>query len=354
MPDLKIIILLFLIFLLAFALLYEKTALKELFGITLIVESSCLGGSVHKIEAPMTASKSIFFVGDIMLDRGVEMRMKKHGFVYPFEKISSFLNDGDIVFGNLEGPIVKNPTHFPDASLKFAFSLDAIQGLSYAGFNVLSLANNHTSNMGTEGLIQTRKFLEEAGIKAVGDPVLCEKSFLTEDQDIIFLAFNKTFSFNCSDKEIASVVEETSRAYPEKPLIISFHWGEEYQNTSSSAQKKLAHLVIDAGADLIIGHHPHIVQEIEEYGGKMIFYSLGNFIFDQDFSAETRQGLVVKLKIESNTLVYELFPVQINSSQPLLMGNEESGEFLRSLAERSDYRLEIGIKNGRIEKIWQQ
>ena len=133
---------------------------------------------------------------------------------------------------------------------------------------------------------------------------------------------------------------------------MSFHWGAEYQDVSSIVQKKLAHLVIDAGADLVIGHHPHVVQEIEEYGAGMIFYSLGNFIFDQDFSLETQQGLIVKLEVVSDKLIYQLFPVQIDASQPRLMNDEEKDKFLKNLSKRSDNKLEIEIKNGRIEKIY--
>jgi len=356
MHKLKILVLIFLPLVLfsVFLFLYKKGALQKLLGAIFIIENQRPGKVVMQAETPSIAntSKSIFFVGDMMLDRGVEARMKKYGFTYPFEKIAPFLNNGDIVFGNLEGTIVKDPPHFPDGSLRFAFSPDVLEVLSFAGFNILSLANNHTDNMYADGLAQTRSFLKNTGIKAVGDPALCEEHSLEEEQDIVFLAFNKTFPFNCSDEKIAQIVEEADGLYSEQLLIVSFHWGAEYQNVSSSVQKKLAHLVIDSGADLIIGHHPHVVQEIEEYGGGMIFYSLGNFIFDQDFSLETQQGLIVKLEVVSDKLIYEIFPVQIDASQPRLMNDEEKDKFLENLSKRSDNKLEIEIKSGRIEKIY--
>jgi len=358
MRRLKILVLIFLplALLSAFFFLESRGAFREFLGTIFIIENQRSDKVVMQAQAEtpsiVNASKSIFFVGDMMLDRGVEARMKKYGFGYPFEKIAPFLSNGDIVFGNLEGPIVKDPPYFPDASLMFAFSPDVLQPLLFAGFNVLSLGNNHTDNMYADGLVQTRSFLKEAGIKAVGDPASCYEHSLIEEQDIIFLAFNKTFPSNCSDEKIAQIVQEADVLHSEQLLIISFHWGAEYQNVSSSAQKELAHLVIDSGADLVVGHHPHVVQEVEEYGAGIIFYSLGNFIFDQDFSLETRQGLVVKLEISSDELVYELFPVQIDASQPRLMEEEEKSVFLENLSKRSDNKLEIEIKDGKIERIY--
>ncbi|MCJ7788674.1 MAG: CapA family protein, partial [Candidatus Atribacteria bacterium] len=132
-------------------------------------------------------------------------------------------------------------------------------------------------------------------------------------------------------------------------LIISLHWGEEYQLTNSLAQQKLAHQIIEAGADLIIGHHPHVVQNIEKYQGKLIFYSLGNFIFDQYFFLETQQGLAVGLEVYPDKLIFRLFPLQINLGQPVLMKQSQSSEFLIKLAERSDRKLVDAIKSGIIQ-----
>jgi len=119
-------------------------------------------------------------------------------------------------------------------------------------------------------------------------------------------------------------------------LIISIHWGEEYK-------------IIEAGADLMIGHHPHVVQNIEKYQGKLIFYSLGNFIFDQYFSPDTQQGLAVGLEIYPDRLVCQLFPIQINLSQPVLMEWDTASEFLIQLANCSDVNLVDEIESGIIK-----
>src|SRR4030042_3409755 len=200
----------------------------------------------------------IILLGDIMLDRKVETLMKKNGFSYPFEKINQFLNSVDFVFGNLEGPIVEKPTNFSDASLKFAFDTRVLAELKSAYFEVFSLANNHTLNMGQPGLAETKKLLEESDIDWVGEPWECSLK-LSNKENVVFLAFNKTFS-GCSDEKILEIVKLTESSAPEKFLIVSMHWGNEYNLKSSSIQRDLAHKIIDVGGDLIVGHHPHVVQ----------------------------------------------------------------------------------------------
>ena len=151
------------------------------------------------------------------------------------------------------------------------------------------------------------------------------------------------------EEEIIKAIKTVKSLNPDNFLIISLHWGEEYKLINSSAQQKFAHQVIEAGADLIIGHHPHVVQNIEKYQGKLIFYSLGNFIFDQYFSPDTQQGLAVGLEIYPKNLVYRLFPLQINLSQPVLMEQNKASEFLIQLAKRSDDKLVDEIKDGIIK-----
>jgi poly-gamma-glutamate synthesis protein (capsule biosynthesis protein) len=301
------------------------------------------------LENDFLEPKTIIFVGDIMLDRAVERLMKKNSFLYPFEKISQFLKETDFVFGNLEGPIVKNPPNFSDDSLQFAFYPEAIEGLKFANFNLLSLANNHTLNMGKSGLKQTREFLKNENINFVGDPLKCSDEFLFQKDKITFLAFNKTFTSNCPDEEVIETIKSVKKQNPENFLIVSIHWGNEYQIKSSAFQQKLARKIIDAGADLIIGHHPHVVQEIEIYNNKLIFYSLGNFVFDQYFSEQTQQGLAVRLEINEKKLVFRLFSIQSKLSQPFLMEQKQAEKFLEKLSERSSYDLIEEIKKGVIE-----
>ncbi len=294
------------------------------------------------------SAKTILFVGDIMLDRYVEYLMKKNSPAYPFQKISQFLKGIDVVFGNLEGPIMKNPAVLSDDSMKFNFSALAVQTLSAGHFNLLGLANNHLEDGGKTGLDETREFLEKDGLDFVGDPLKCTPDFAFQNDDLTILAFNLTY-FLCGDKEIVQAIKSAKSLNPGKFLIVSLHWGEEYQTRSSDWQQNSAHQMIDAGADLIVGHHPHVVQNLESYKGKLIFYSLGNFVFDQYFSGETQQGLAVGLEIYPQKLVFRLFPVQSRLSQPFLMKFQDRKVFLEELAGRSGAELAGQIKDGIIE-----
>ncbi|MEA2022267.1 MAG: AmmeMemoRadiSam system protein B, partial [Candidatus Caldatribacteriota bacterium] len=283
--------------------------------------------------------KTILFVGDIMLDRGVENSINRNSIYYPFQKANQFLRGIDIVFGNLEGPIVNNPPEFPANSLKFAFNPEVIKGASWCNFNLFCLANNHTLDMGKECLEGTKEWLKKYGINSVGDSLSGSSDNLNSSffrDNITFLAFNRIFPFMAKEEEIIKTIKMVKSSKPDNFLIVSLHWGEEYKLNNSSAQQKLAHQIIEAGADLIIGHHPHVVQNIEKYQEKLIFYSLGNFIFDQYFSPDTQQGLAMGLEIYPDRLVCRLFPLQINLSQPVLMEKNKTNEFLIQLAKRSD------------------
>lgn len=293
---------------------------------------------------------SVLFTGDMMLDRGVEYQIEKHGdWFYPFSEIKLLLNQADMVIGNLEGPIVSQPPQFSDHSLRFAFSPNITQSLALANFQLLSLANNHTNNMGEEGWQETKDYLQQAGIDSIGHPVKCDQSASMAKGPFIFLAFNKTFPVNCSDEKIVQRVKEIRQDHPDKFLVVIFHWGHEYHLNSSTAQQSLAHETVKAGADLILGSHPHVVQEIEEYQGHLIFYSLGNFIFDQYFSQETQEGLVVGLKLYPQKVIYQLFVTQGNLSQPSVMLGQDRENFLDNLAQRSASSLSPNIKEGKIE-----
>jgi len=311
-----------------------------------------------KIEKTFNpGAKTVLLVGDVMLDRGVEYLVKQNSIYYPFHNISHFLRGIDIVFGNLEGPVVENPPQFPDDSLKFAFTPEVIKGASWSHFNLFSLSNNHTPDMGKEGLEETKEWLKKYGINFVGDPLSGSSDNLNSSfyrDDITFLAFNQIFPFMDKEEEIIKTIKMVKSSNPDNFLIVSMHWGEEYKLINSPAQQSLAHRIIEAGADLIIGHHPHVVQNIEKYQGKLIFYSLGNFIFDQYFSPETQEGLAVGLEIYPDRLACRLFPLQINLSQPVLMQQNKTSEFLIQLANRSDNRLEDEIKSGiiKIERWW--
>jgi len=263
---------------------------------------------------------TILFTGDIMLDRGVKMMTEKHGegdYTFPFLNISKKLQSADILFGNLESMISDKGR---DMGSLYSFRADpgALDGLVFAGFDVVSLANNHTFDYGREAFEDTMERLEEAGISYTGAGFDKEEAhsptilLLDEDTRVGFLGYTEflypharatketsgttTFSKENMEEDINTAKEETDF------LVVTFHYGDEYQKKPNERQKLLSRKAIDYGADIVIGHHPHVTQPVEEYEGKYIAYSLGNFIFDQYFSEETMRGFMLEVELTENEI----------------------------------------------------
>jgi poly-gamma-glutamate synthesis protein (capsule biosynthesis protein) len=251
----------------------------------------------------------LLFVGDIMMARYVEKRIKKLNkeYIYPFEKILNYLKTFDYVIANLEGPISDKGVKV-GSKYSFRMKPEVAEALSKANINIVNLANNHIFDYGKVAFEDTLKNLEKNNIKYFGnsyEPLIIEK----EGAKIGFLGFSdflKHLEVRENKTGIATIndnLSEIIKKAKEKVdiLIISFHWGEEYKKIANERQRKIAKIAIDSGADLVIGHHPHIIQNIEKYKDKFIFYSLGNFIFDQNFSKETMIGGGVEVYIMTQT-----------------------------------------------------
>jgi poly-gamma-glutamate synthesis protein (capsule biosynthesis protein) len=306
-------------------------------------------GSSNKIQE----TTSVLFVGDIMMGRNVELLMDQKGDQYPFEYISSLFSSVDAVIANLEGPIIKDHTRTPLQSLMFNFDSGTPQLLKSHNVQVVSLANNHTYDYGKAGYDETTTFLADAGITAVGHPFAFGQEFVVRkqigSQNMVFVAFNITNPHFRFDKALAFV--KTIQKNPDEKLMAMVHGGDEYQLISNPIQKSFYQGLIDSGADLVIAHHPHVVEEIEQYHGKIIFYSLGNFIFDQYFSKQTQQGLTVRATFTSGTTTLELIPLKSILSQPMLMNEKEKATFLQSLADRSSKNIQSAIRTGTLEVL---
>ncbi len=293
-------------------------------------------------ENILSPKVSLLFVGDIMLDRGVEVLLEREGFSWPFLKISDFLKKRDFVVANLEGALLFDPPVFGPRSLSFAFSYENLFSLEDAGFTHFSLSNNHTLNAGQSGLEETKENLREGGFSFFGDPLNRESEVIFEDEFVIF-GFNWTFPDYRREDFLLENVRDLSQKHSEKLLVVYIHWGEEYELKSAKSQRELARKMIDEGADLVVGSHPHVVQEIEVYKDRAVFYSLGNFVFDQYFSEDVQKGLIVEPVLFPERIEFNLYPVGSKKSQPFLMQGEEKEKFLEELASRSseDYREEI-------------
>lgn len=274
---------------------------------------------------------TLILVGDIMLDRGVEYMIKKEGkgdFKFPFLKIANFLKEADILFGNLEGPISAKGEK-AGSIYSFRNDPEAIEGLVFAGFNILSVAANHLFDYGREAMEDTFSRLKNAGINYVGGGFNEMEAFsprieIIDSTKIAFLAFTNLGSeywvakgerSGISWLEKERMEKEIKKAKEQADLVItSFHYGEEYYLEPTEFQVLISRAAIEAGADLVIGHHPHVVQKIEKYQEGYIAYSLGNFVFDQGFSKETMKGLILKVLIKNNELE-EVIPIEIKINE---------------------------------------
>lgn len=284
----------------------------------------CKGEKVLKDD-----SYTFMIGGDMMFDRNIEYHFQYEKLVDVMKNFGNRVFAGtDLSLTNLEGPI--SPTVLvPETnhSLVFNFQPNTVDVLNWLGINAVSLANNHTLNNGAKGLANTKKVLLDSGIAYVGqDAVFNDESIKTfENGGSIKLSVITLDSLNTTD-DITGKIKSLKKAG--NLVLIYPHWGTEYEEIHSRSQEVLAHSWIDAGADFVFGGHPHVIQDAEIYKGRPIFYSMGNLLFDQDFSPETERGLVVAVKISKEGTELVLLPTISKKYQPELMVGSEKTAFL--------------------------
>lgn len=303
---------------------------------------------------------SLIATGDIMLGREVDARMDRNGRDYPFLETKDVLSTADIAFGNFEAPFSESDSNHDSGSMNLTSEVDSVEGLKTAGFDILNLASNHFDNGGQAGELLTMQVLRDNGIAYTGageNYAAAHKAAIIKvgKIDIAFLGYNDRDVASASSFATDSRPGTAAMDIPEMQtdinntkaiadyLIVSMHSGTEYTPNPNSRQIEFAHAAIDAGADLILGHHPHVVQATEKYKDKNIFYSLGNFVFDQPWSTETQQGIMVKFNFTNAKLIdYELMPMRIKDwCQPyILPAGEEYDTIINRINQASEKLLE--------------
>lgn len=292
------------------------------------------------------SSVKVINFGDVMFDRGVRNIIENRG-RDPFEYIKKdldLLKKSDVFIVNLEGPIVQMDRALcQQKAYNFQFAPNTPEILKSIGVNMVTLANNHSYDCLKTGFESTKNFLQKAGIDYIGDTVL-EKSYLVKEIN------GKTVAFVGIDETVQIIPLSNFYSLVKKLksendfVVVNIHWGKEYQLVNNDNQKAIAHKLIDAGADVIFGHHPHVVQNMEVYKGKAIFYSLGNFVFDQNFG-DTTVGLGVKVEFKEEETLFELFPFNIKVFAPDLMKGQEREDFCdKFLSNISNKDCGFGIK----------
>lgn len=309
----------------------------------------------NKKAANNSQEINIIAVGDIIMSRTVGIKITESGDnALPFRKVADILSAGDITFGNVEAPFLDQGELIREG-LTFKAEPGFIEGLTLSGFDIVSLANNHSKNFGSNGLIYTFNHLASNKIKYCGAGNNYQEAHqpaILELKGIKFAFLAHTYSdgldfethLNKDEPDVAfwdlpQAIEDIKAAKKQADVVISYmHAGQEYVAKPIPDQVEFAHAVIDAGADLVLGSHPHWVQTTEKYKDKYIIYSMGNFVFDQEWSQETKEGVIVKLKFDNQKFsLAEFIPVIIeNFNQPRLANEKEKEKILKQMELKSN------------------
>lgn len=306
-------------------------------------------------------------VGDIMLGGTAAPEMRRYGYDYPFDLTRDILKQAQIVFGNLEGPLTDAGTAGTAKQYIFRSPPDKVApALARAGFNIVSLANNHTLDYGPEGLEHTRAALDQAGIRHAGAgrnatearaPVYMAcvpargsgMSAAAYSTTVAFLAYSLTFpeefwagpnkpgtAFGHERHVRADVAQARQTA---DIVVVSFHWGQEGKTELRDYQVQLAHAAIDAGASAVLGHHPHVLQGVERYKDGVILYSLGNFAFGSFSNTATRSAIAQLTFRDRQWRELRMIPLNVKNAevvfQPKPLVGPDAAEVVEHMQQMS-------------------
>lgn len=300
-------------------------------------------------------SWSLLALGDIMLseNRNAGRAMAKHGSQYPFAHMASITRKATLTVANLECPISTTGWPLPGKGITFRAKPQALEALTYAGIDLVSLANNHILDYNEDALLETIAFLKEQKIGSVGAGKNWQEAtaplwrtvagqkvafFAATEMADLFFSYSYRRSFRATEKSpgVAALelpwLEAAIRQVRSQAdlVVVSLHWGIENSSYITPQQRTLARALIDAGADLILGHHPHVLQGLEFYKGRLIAYSLANCIFDQNDEAN-KEGMLLTLQYSGSKLqrVWAL-PTYMYEKGQARLATEERGEKIRS------------------------
>jgi poly-gamma-glutamate synthesis protein (capsule biosynthesis protein) len=310
---------------------------------------------------------TIAAVGDLMLGGRTEPFLKEFGPAYPFTEVMPTLGKADVVVGNLESPISLRGKAVENKKFTLRAGPIAAHALRQAGIRVVTLANNHSMDFGPLALQDTLTALDEDGILFTGagmniDDARSPALLKIKDKTLAFLSYSLTFplEFFASENRPGTapgysdfVKTDIEKIRPLADLVIvSFHWGAELMTAAKDYQVELGRQAIDWGADLVLGHHPHVLQELEIYKGRLIAYSLGNFVFGSE-SNRTNTSMILLLTFQDNKLVRaEAVPLDVNNYRvkyrPHVLSGPAAFEALDGVNKASArFRTQLSIENDR-------
>ena len=284
-------------------------------------------------------------VGDIMLSRSVATWLEQTTILEVFTEAKYVMEKSDLVFGNLESVLSRSQVEI-EKSIRFKANPERVDVLQFLGMTHVSVSNNHINDYGEAAWEESRGYLQNAGIQPVGgyrnDGEVVVREI--QGQRVVFLAF-ETWNHALDPLQVKKQVEEAKTKG--NLVIVSFHWGYEYEHVHHPSQTLLAHTAIDAGADLILGHHPHVLQGIEKYKDGLILYSLGNFVFDQ-FGEDENESVVARFSFEEKTRSIELIPMRIKRGFPRVAIEEEQRSTMAIIASWSEPDISEDLLDGKI------
>ncbi len=286
---------------------------------------------------PPERTVTVIATGDVIPARSVNYKMvTMDDFRWPFEKTKDILAAADLTVINLETPLLADCIPTTEGMI-FCGKDRAVEGLVAAGVDVATLGNNHAGNHGKEGVEETRALLLRNGILPVAGDLQVKT---VKGTRFAFLSYNDigTPEDGVPWADEVTIREDIKNARKTADtVIVAYHWGVEYVTMPTEHQRQLAHFTIDNGADAVFGNHPHWIQPVEFYKDKLIVYAQGNFVFDQEWSVETKLGVVGRYVFFDNRLVdVEYLPVKIvNYGQPYFLSGDESARVLKGMEDAS-------------------
>jgi len=292
------------------------------------------------------------FGGDVLLDLIPGERILTHGIRYPFAGIAALTQNAHIAFCNLECAASSRGEPLPNKPYTFRARPEHLDALTWAGFNVVSVANNHTLDFGVEAFLDTLMHLEARGILASGGGASAEEAYSVQIMrvnglKIGFLSFTDTFAIpkryhdmwglNVALLTDGNKVAEACRSASSQVdfLVVSMHFGYEYLPEVVAEQRYLARLAVDSGARLVVGHHPHIPQGVEVYKNAPILYSLGNLVF-HPYDRRAENALLATFSLRPDlSWTLALHPVNIQDGRVRLVEFGEAEAFLEHVSTLS-------------------
>ncbi|WP_419873944.1 CapA family protein [Candidatus Pristimantibacillus sp. PTI5] len=296
---------------------------------------------------------SLSFVGDLLVADYVSAITDKEGYPFLYKPSMLYLSEPDLTAGNLEFPITARGVPVEGTPYVFKGSPDVLPAMRDAGFDIMSLANNHALDQGVEGMLDTMNYLDEAGISHMGAGNNDTEAFAPVIKEVrgikvAYIGLSRVVPFSSwkADKNVAGVAEsyDTRRALEAVAkankvadiVVVMVHWGKERVDQPEPYQKDFGKQYIDAGADLVIGSHPHVLQGFEMYKGKWIAYSLGNFIFTsypKETAGET--GVLDAICTKSGDCEMTFHPMFTVNAQPTPLEGEKAKAVLDRLSSIS-------------------